>query len=226
VRKIIPVLVLAVITGLSCNAFREIRQKDDLGRTEKIAYYNGSTLNHIEEKYYAGNSFNPSRIVYKKLINSRLVPYKEESYKYKNYNLTSQTFFIYNNKRKVTTGMIRYSYQDSKINRIEYYTLIPETGSLVLFGLNQYSYNDGILSRQRIIKYALNRVTSKPMQTGQYVVNYSGDSPVSMTSWVIDMESKKIVENNLDEPAKVRKRLKEISFSFINKSKGRKFLIY
>ncbi|MCP4130294.1 MAG: hypothetical protein GY754_04875 [bacterium] len=227
VQITIAIFVFAV---LSCTGFREIERKDNLGRVTAIMYYNGNSLERVEEIEYYGNSHNPSAIIYKKEEGRKLSQYKSERYIFKGNNLVELSFFIYRNNGKIKTGMIKYYYYpNNNFKRIEYFSssdlLTESEDKMFIFGLDQYTYKSRQLISRRIIEYEFNPQTKKSMQIGQYVVYYNNGSIASMKSWILDRKSKKVVEKNEKNILFVSTKIKHIEEFYITRSRGKDFLM-
>ena len=210
---------------LSCSAFREIEQKDSIGRVVKMAYYDGSQLEHLEEIEYVGNTYNPDRITFYKMDDYELFPFKYEVYAYNEKNITSISVLTYENEKKTKTGYINFTYTDSgAINSIEYHTYSSRAG-LYLIGLDQHTYDDKGLAFRRIIKYQLNSKTGGTMQKAQYQVFYCNKNPCNMKYGIIDRESNTIVEKKERDPEVINEKIKSLEKFFLIETIGRENII-
>ncbi len=189
-----------------------------------MAFYNGNTLNRIEEMKYYGNSHNPSQVIYKKRAGMDMVPYKEEQFEFQNNNLSKLSFFIFRDSKKINTGMIKYLYSDNKHNIIEYHSLNEGLNKMFIFGLDQYIYRDDTLITRRLIEYDINPENNQPMQIGHFVISYRDEKIESMKLTIMDKDTKKIIEKYVKESDLVLKKIEDIEDYYIQRSKGKEFI--
>lgn len=208
----------------SCAGSREVQRRDNLGRVVRISYYEGSSIQRMEDISYYGTSHNPKKIFYMKKVGLNLVPVREESYIFKGKKLSKLSFYSYKDKKKIKVGIIKYYYAGNHPFRIEYYSYLRNYKKYFIFGLDQYSYRGRILHQRRIIEYELNRKTDKSMQIGQYVVHYKKGKIHYMQSWIMDKKSKKIVEKTEKNAELIDNKIAFIEQFYNNRARNSKYI--
>ncbi len=215
---------ILIVFCISCAGSREVQRRDNLGRVVRTSYYEGNSIQRMEDISYSGTSHNPRKIFYMKKRGLNLVPAREEIYTFNGNNLTKLSFYIFENKNRFKAGMIKYYYTDSKPFRIEYYSFLHDIKKYFIFGLDQYTYSSRKLNQRRIIEFEFNRKTAKSMQIGQYVVNYNNGKIASMQSWIMDKKSKKIVEKTENNTEFIDNKIAFIEQFYNNRARSSKYL--
>ena len=223
-KKFNAVLVSTLILCICCSGSRNVKKKDPLGRITSSLSYRGASVDYSEEFEYYGNSHNPRRIIYRKKTSRGLEPFREEVYTFKPDGLSKILFYVYVNNKKKHTGEILFYYNGKKIQRKEYYALPVSGKQIALFGLDQYTYKDGVRTERRIIEYEYMPALGKSMQIGQYVVFYRKGCVSYMKLWIMDKKSKKIIEQMEKDTQFVDMKIRNIEKFYLNRTKGEQFI--
>lgn len=218
------IVIFALFIG--CSGLSITEEKDSLGRINKRLVYVDGKLNTVEEIQYDKRSTRPVVKIFKKEKAGEFYAIREENYSYQNKVLSSITYYIYIEKRKVLSGKINYFYTgDNQPKRTEYYAITDLRRKKVFrSGIEVYTYADADPEKRRIIEYEYNKNTNRTMQLSQYVVLYENDKIVSMQTWILDKNSKNIIRNEENNLNIILEMIKNIEKSLVERTKGIKFI--
>lgn len=216
-KHLIILLLVAVAAG--CAGHREIKEKDPLGRETRVAYYDGSNLEYLREIEYQGRSYNPQRIVYKKLADSTLVTVKEEKIEYSGHTPVRHSFHVYREGESQLKGYIQYRYSGEFVVRAEYYAVRTKSEP-VMCGLSVFTYKGNSLNTRRMIQFRYDGDINKAVQKAQHVVYYDKGEVMRMRSWVIDGKAEKVVEKKMDDKEAIIESIKTLEEEFVGCAKN------
>ena len=218
-------ILCLLILIFGCSGLQTVVEKDDMGRVTKRVIYSQGKPHFVEEIHYNRNSTNPSIIKYKKLIEQKAVPWREEYFIYENEIIAQINFFIYIKNQKIQSGRINYLYSGNKPKRVEYYSILNLVNKKIFrTGLDLYNYSKDNLISRRIIEYEYNPKTKRVMQISQYVIYLQNKNILKMKIWELDELSKNIFkkeENNLNI---ILKKINDIEDVLSKKAKGMRFI--
>ena len=219
--KLFIVIPVVLLTLVSCSGRRVIEDRDNHNRAIKLTYYDGGSVDRVEEIAYKGNSSNPSEVIYKKYRRSKLIPYKLEKYRFFNNDPVIITTYALIGNRRIRTGQIRYYYYaNNEPKRKEFYTYIKAMKKMFIFGVYQYKYKNEALKTLHINKYEFNPLFSKSMQVEQHMVFYTIGNISHMKSYVMEKKSRKLVEINERDPQLISDIINSIEKKFESRSKS------
>ncbi len=224
----IPVFSLAVLL-FACSTPQktdpQTKVYDKMERVIRVNYFSGSSLKYTENLSYRGKNKKPFRIIYKENTANGLVPVREIQYAFSGENIRQKSFYKYNGNRKEKEGTISYVYTGDVLQEIRYFTILRPTKKSFMFALQQFSYSDDVIDKRRFIHFEINPDNLKPMQNCQYVILYKNGKIDCMKTWILDSETKKVVEKNNKSITLITKIIKDLDYNYTKKSSGQEFNI-
>ncbi len=206
-----------LLISFGCSNISVNKEKDSAGRVIRSVSYKDGVPDTITLIKYIGATDKPLSKENFEIKEGVTSHNWTENYIYYRGKVSIINFFIDCNEKKLKCGRIVYNYSGDQKTRVEFFSLLDVKGnSLFIHGLDLYTSPEKGLVTRRIIEYEQNPDTLVNMQVSQYVIKYIDNKVFSMQMYILDKESRRIInsqETNLKVIEKmigtIEKRLKD-----------------